>query len=525
MEAVAYLRVSTQDQSLERQYDDIKKFAENKGLTIVKVFEDKISGSKTKTDDRSGFNEMDKYLNLNENIRDILVLEISRLGRKNNDIQNVVEKYIERGINIHINDLSISTLGKNGKRSFASEMMISMLGVMAANESRLLSARISSGKMSRARKNLAFGGKIIGYKKGEDGQPVIDEEESPIIEHIFELAAKGLGMRNISAIIESEFGREIAIGTLGGIIRNSFHKGLRIYKHIELPVPAIVSNEVWQKANDFINSRKKFGSRTNVNTNIIQGKINCECGNVMYQKVIPKGRIDIFICKDIKCKNSINRPWLFRMIRKVVERHAQKTKDEQVRESFKLQIMAQNAKIENNTKALLKLEKRLQRTRELYADLEFTKEEYNKSKIKIGQEIEIHKTENSKLIQIIKSSENALKKDLNQFSKNLEVFKFEIQDIIHKVIIHNDSVIIGVYNLFEYDLDKPNSTMLGWESRKPENERFLNEKLPLRHPIDYENLEIMINSHIAESEGLVEEYLNSEEYKEKGENEAGLGSK
>lgn len=495
MKAVAYLRVSTQDQSLERQYEDVEKFASKKNLTLVKIFEDKISGSKTKTDERVGFNQMETYIKLNKDVKNILVLEISRLGRKNNDIQNVVEKYIEKEINIHIDDLNISTLDDKGKRSFASEMMISMLGVMSSNETRLLSTRISSGKMSRARKNLAFGGKIIGYKKGEDGTPIIDETDAPMIKKIFELASKQLGMRNVSAMIESEFGRKIAIGTLSGIIRNSFHKGERKYIDLELAVPAIVSKELWQKANDSINSRSKFGSRTNINTNIIHGKINCECGNVMHQKVIPQGRIDSFVCKDDKCKNSINRPWLFRMVRKVVERHAQKTKDEQVRENFKLQISSHKVKIDLNNKEIDKLENRQKRARDLYADLDFTKEEYNQMKADVGAKKEGYNIHNIKLNEAIKASENALKIDIKHFSEDLELFKAEIQDIISHVIIDKERVLINIFGWREYDLHKPNSVKLGWEARKPLNERYLNEELPLRQPIDDENLEMMINNY------------------------------
>lgn len=54
MRAVAYLRVSTQDQSTTRQKEDIEKYAEDNKLKLVKVFEDKISGSKKdqKTKDR-----------------------------------------------------------------------------------------------------------------------------------------------------------------------------------------------------------------------------------------------------------------------------------------------------------------------------------------------------------------------------------------------------------------------------------------------------------------------------------------
>jgi DNA invertase Pin-like site-specific DNA recombinase len=82
--------------------------------------------------------------------------------------------------------------------------MISVMGAMAANEARLLSARIKSGKMSRARNNKAFGNKIIGWDKAKDGTPVINESEAKIIKKIFQLAASGLGMRNISAMIESQ---------------------------------------------------------------------------------------------------------------------------------------------------------------------------------------------------------------------------------------------------------------------------------------------------------------------------------
>jgi len=497
MKAVAYLRVSTQEQSLERQYEEIKKFALEKNLTLVKIFEDKVSGTKTKAREREGFKQMQKHIEVNDDVKSILFMELSRIGRKNSDIQSVVSYYTEKRINIHIKDLNISTLDDDGKPSFASEMMISLLGVMSNNEGRLLGSRISSGKMSRARKNLAFGGKIIGYKKGEDGTPIIDNEEAPIIEKIFEYASKGLGMRNVSAMIETEFGRKIAMGTLSGIIRNSFHKGERKYVDLELTVPPIVSKELWKKANDSINSRSKFGSRANVNTNIVHGKIHCQCGNVMHQKVIPQARADIFVCKDEKCNNTINRPWLFRMIRKIVERHAQKTKDKQVRENFKLQISSYKAKIDINKKEIEKLENRQKRSRDLYLDLELTKEEYNEIKTDLQQKIEEYSKSNNKLNEVILTSENALKTDIKHFSEDLELFKAEIKDIISHIIIHKNLVLINIFGWREYELYKPNSIKLGWEARKPLNERYLNEELPLRKPIDDENLQMMIDEYLS----------------------------
>ncbi|MHC0445797.1 recombinase family protein [Flavobacterium sp. 3-218] len=495
MKAVAYIRVSTQEQSLERQYEDVEKFASEKNLTLVKIFEDKISATKTKTNQRLGFNEMEKYLLNNEDIKNILVLEISRLGRKNSDIQNVVDAYSERGINIHIKDLNITTLDDNGMRLHASDMIISVLGVISSNETRILGSRIRSGKMSRAKKNLAFGGKIIGYKKGEDGTPTIDEVEAPMIRRIFELASNNLGMRNISTMIESEFGRKIAIGTLSGIIRNTFHKGERKYIDLDLTVPAIVSKDLWQKANDSIDSRNKFGSRTNINTNIVQGKITCVCGSVMHQKVIPQGRHDSFTCKDEKCKNSINRPWLFRMVRRLVNRHAEKTKDEKVRENFKLQILSHKANIDLNNREIEKLENRRKRARDLYLDYEYTKEDYNEIKSEITTKIEECNQLNIRLNEVIKSSEKALTKDIEHFSEDLELFKNEIKEIINYIIIEKEEVCIKLYGWSEYYLPKPNPIKLGWEARKPVNERYLEEKLP-RHTFTDDDLQMMIDDYV-----------------------------
>ncbi|MCK0109548.1 recombinase family protein [Flavobacteriaceae bacterium S0825] len=510
MKAVAYLRVSTQDQSLQRQYDDIEKFAIDKNLDLIKIFEDKVSGSKTKTDNRIGFNQMEKFIELNQEVKHILVLEISRLGRKNSDIQNVVERYSSKGINIHIKDLGESTLDKNGNRDFKSDLIISMLGVMAANESRLLSSRIKSGKMSNAKKNLAFGGNIIGYKKGEDGTPVIDEEQAPMIKRIFELASKGQGMRNISAIIESEYNRKIAIGTLSGIVRNTFHKGERKYNNLTLPVPPIVTENLWQKANNSIDSRSKFGSRTKVNTNIVQGKISCgECDNTMHQKVIPQGRIDIFICKDTRCKNSINRPWLFRMVRLAVEKHAKKTKEKQYRDEIELKILSNEALIKANNKEQEKLKRRRIRLQTIILDDEMSDEQYNNHIAIIKDGLNKVKINNDKLNEEIKGFKTALENEIKHFDKDLEVFKIQIKDILKSIVIYRNRVLIDVFGWHIYDLHKPNSTKLGWEARKPESERYINEKLPLRHPINDENLKMMISNELYFDENEIDKHNNS----------------
>lgn len=497
MKAVAYLRVSSEEQSLERQYDDIKRFAELKSLDLVKIFDDKISGSKTDASDRKGFNEMERYLDENSDIKNILFLEISRLGRRFADMVVTVEKYITKGVNTHIKDLGQSTLNDDGSKSFSGNMIISMLGLMAENEARLLSERVKSGKMSRARKNKAFGGKIIGYKKGEDGTPVIDNNQAPIVKRIFELASQDNGMRTISSIIESEFGRKLGTGTIDGIIKNSFHKGERKYNDITLEVPAIVSEELWQKANDSVKSRHKFGSRANVHINILQGKILCgECGSIMHQKVIPQARLNQFVCKNDDCRNSINRPWLFRMVRLAVERHGQRTKEEQVRQEYETKIQNNKSIIESNEKEINVHEKRKTRSRMLFLDELSTREEYLNDREIADLSIDKLKAKNKEIKKEISLLESSLNGSMEYFSDDLKLFKNEIKDIIKEVIIHKDRVLINIFGWRTYDLHKPNSQKLAWMTRNLEKGIPLNEELPLRHPIDDEQLEMMIDNEI-----------------------------
>lgn len=515
MRAVAYLRVSTEVQSVERQDEELKEFAKTKKLTIDKTFEDVISGSKVSIKARKGFTDMQKYLAANPEVKNILVLELSRLGRKNNEIQNVVEEYAQKGINIHIKDLNIKTLKSDGTRSFESEILISLLGVMAANETRLLSSRIVSGKMSRARKNLVFGGKITGYKKSKEGTPEIDENEAPMVRRMFELATKSLGARLISDVIKEEFGREISIGTIGGILRNSFYKGERKYNDLVLSVEPIVSNEIWKLANDNIDKKKKFVSGTNMHVNLVSGKINCLiCGNIMHQVVNQTSRANQFRCKNRKCSNAINRPWLYKEIRNVIEQQAKKSKDKNVREQISLDITSIRARIKSDIQLISKLEERRRRTRIMFIegyqdktlkeDCDIIIEDVNNNISNLEKGIDVFEKE-------VKAKEIALNSDIEHFNKDLRVFKTEIIDIIDKVEVWKEFVSIYLSGWRECIIMKPNSTELGWKTRyKNQGKKYITkeERKETEYLSTYNNkdeieqLDMMIDDAIRTSEGI-----------------------
>lgn len=95
MKTVAYLRVSTIDQDHEKNKADILRLAQSKELGQVNYVEEKISG-KVSWKKRKIF-EVVEELQSGDNI---LVSELSRLGRSMLDCMEILSIATQKGINI-----------------------------------------------------------------------------------------------------------------------------------------------------------------------------------------------------------------------------------------------------------------------------------------------------------------------------------------------------------------------------------------------------------------------------------------
>ena len=87
--AVILARVSTMAQDFDRQVNELKYYALNNDLNIVKIFANKISGAKS-NDERCEIIELIQYVKENH-VDKVLVLEISRLGRNTLEALKVIE--------------------------------------------------------------------------------------------------------------------------------------------------------------------------------------------------------------------------------------------------------------------------------------------------------------------------------------------------------------------------------------------------------------------------------------------------
>ena len=141
---VKYNRVSTIEQNLDRQ-DNFK------GLTYA----DKCSGSIAFIDRT----EASKLL-ANEEVTEVLVTSIDRLGRNTIDIMQTIQGFTDRGINVISQKEGLQTI-IDGKENPVAKMMIGILGTLAEFELTRIKERQAEG-IAKAKAK----GSYLGRSKG-----------------------------------------------------------------------------------------------------------------------------------------------------------------------------------------------------------------------------------------------------------------------------------------------------------------------------------------------------------------------
>lgn len=124
---VAYLRVSTEDQNLDRQ----RVMMDEQG--IEKQFEEKLSGKDTKRP------ELQKMLDFVREGDSIVVESISRLARSTHDLLNIVERLKEKGVGLVSKKEAIDTTTPQGK------FILTIFGALAELERESILQRQKEG--------------------------------------------------------------------------------------------------------------------------------------------------------------------------------------------------------------------------------------------------------------------------------------------------------------------------------------------------------------------------------------------
>jgi len=193
--AAIYCRVSTADQSCERQERDLTAFAARAGYTVIGIFTETASGVRL---DRT---ERRKVLALvqRRDIDVVLVTELSRGGRSTVDLLATLRELEARRVSlVALNGMLFDVSTPHGR------MMATVLAGLAEFERELIQERIRSGLAAA---------KARGKKLGR--QPGLRPKSDRLAPRVLALVAQGRSYRLI--------GREVGLSknTVADIVKRS----------------------------------------------------------------------------------------------------------------------------------------------------------------------------------------------------------------------------------------------------------------------------------------------------------------
>ena len=306
MKAVTYSRVSTDEQNTDRQVKELDEYAKYKGFQVVAEFRENISG-RTKQTDRLEFSRMLKYIREN-NIKHIMVHELSRIGRNNRNTINIIEDLIAEGICIHSKHENIMTLNPDGTKNNQATLFISIFSAIAESEVETLRARVKSGLRAsklRGGANAAvqpFGFQSIGKKLS------IHPDEVKTVKVIYDLYLDGYSMNRIAQHlndlgIPSKKATKWRDKTINDILKNPLYKGERFHNGERIPydLERIIPIEKWNAVQSLIKKKAEYQNRHSKNLNILRGLLFCgNCGEPLFMQRRKNLKDNVYKCLSSK---------------------------------------------------------------------------------------------------------------------------------------------------------------------------------------------------------------------------------
>ena len=329
-----YARVSTdhleQKKSLQNQVEHFEQYIkENPNWTYVKGYvDDGITGTSDV--------KRDNFMKMIEDARSgkfdlIVTKEISRFSRNTLDSIKYTRELLSYGVAVLFVNDNINTAMPD------SELRLTIMASMAQDEIRRLSERVKFGMNRAIERGEILGNDLLyGYKKDKDtGVLNIIEEEAKVVRRIYELyAVEELTLSRIVKTLNSEGlktcqGKKWCISTISRMIENPKYKGYYCARKSEIVdymtkkikyfekddwviyedktrIPPIIDEDLWERANTRLISRKKAFSERKEDKSIYKNrylysaKIYCGQHNtVFHRREFRKNKKDItWVCSE-----------------------------------------------------------------------------------------------------------------------------------------------------------------------------------------------------------------------------------
>ena len=228
----------------------------------------------------------------------IVTKEISRFSRNTVDSIKYSEYLLKQGVIVFFLSDNLNTIYED------SEFRLTIMSSLAQDEVRKLSERVKFGINRMIKDRKLIGGNLTGYFK-RDGRYEINKKEAFIIKYLFETyVTSKVSLKKIADDLAkmgylNSKGKTYSSITLAKFLNNPRYKGYytarltevesyKTHKKKKVPkerqiiekdekIPAIVSENLWNKANKIYELRKKTSTRHILNSEkiLINSKYSC----------------------------------------------------------------------------------------------------------------------------------------------------------------------------------------------------------------------------------------------------------
>ena len=156
-----------------------QRIADTEGWTMVRLYADEgITGTSTKK--RTQFNKMIRDAEKGK-IDLVITKSVSRFCRNTLDGLGYIRRLKKCGVGVYFEKENTNTL------YMPNEMILTFMMSQAQAESESMSSNIRWGHQARFKQGIVHYNfnNFLGYRKGADGEPEIDETEAPTVRRIF----------------------------------------------------------------------------------------------------------------------------------------------------------------------------------------------------------------------------------------------------------------------------------------------------------------------------------------------------
>jgi site-specific DNA recombinase len=311
--AVIYARYSSknqQEQSIDIQIKACEDFAARNGYEIVDKYCDYAKSGRN-----ANRRELQRLIadSARGKFSVVLVHKIDRWFRNHRESLNLLRELADNGV-----EFCSVTEGSTGSRQ--AKIVLGIQGVIAENESDVISERIKGGQKETASKCLHTGGTPpLGYDVDSVTQKyLINEHEAAIVRKIFEMYVSGVGYKKILKYLNSmgfrtKRGRDFGPNSLHDILKNEKYIGRYIYgkredtidngkRHIvirppeewlvvENGIPAIINKELFEQVQVKLTKNKKAAGQNKAKeVYLLSGIARCGvCKSPMHANTRPDG--------------------------------------------------------------------------------------------------------------------------------------------------------------------------------------------------------------------------------------------